>query len=242
MLTFLRKIRKSLIDSGSTKKYFIYAIGEIALVVIGILIALQINNWNEWKKDSIRETNILEDLVENLESNSNILERISQDGFKRDSISSETIIRTIENKLPYHDSLDYHFAYALNMRSEETVLSYVGYESMRNAGFDIVRNNTLKKEIIQLFELTYDRSQDRNNRVGQVFVEVQKIKHARFMRKSGFRFAPFDYDRLIEDKEYLSWLHSIKNNREWVNSTFKESLEETLRVTQLIKDELNESQ
>ena len=47
MLTFLRKIRKSLIESGIARKYLLYAIGEIALVVIGILIALQINNWNE---------------------------------------------------------------------------------------------------------------------------------------------------------------------------------------------------
>jgi len=54
MLTFLRKIRKSLIESlpsrqagGSTQKYLLYTMGEIALVVIGILIALQINNWNE---------------------------------------------------------------------------------------------------------------------------------------------------------------------------------------------------
>jgi hypothetical protein len=51
MLTFLRKIRWSLLESGSARKYIFYAIGEIALVVIGILIALQINNWNEWKKD-----------------------------------------------------------------------------------------------------------------------------------------------------------------------------------------------
>tara|TARA_Y100000385_G_C13099534_1_gene643585 strand:- start:2936 stop:3121 length:186 start_codon:yes stop_codon:yes gene_type:complete len=51
MLTLLRKIRKSLIDSGSSRKYLLYAIGEIALVVIGILIALQINNWNESRKD-----------------------------------------------------------------------------------------------------------------------------------------------------------------------------------------------
>ena len=51
MLTFLRKIRKSLIESGTTQKYLLYAIGEIALVVIGILIALQINNWNESKND-----------------------------------------------------------------------------------------------------------------------------------------------------------------------------------------------
>ena len=50
MLTFFRKIRKSLIDSSSARKYLLYAIGEIALVVIGILIALQINNWNEERK------------------------------------------------------------------------------------------------------------------------------------------------------------------------------------------------
>jgi bacteriorhodopsin len=53
MLTFFQKIIKSLIESSSTKKYVLYAIGEIALVVIGILIALQINNWNEAKKDTM---------------------------------------------------------------------------------------------------------------------------------------------------------------------------------------------
>ena len=47
----LRKIRKSLIDSGATQKYLLYALGEIALVVIGILLAIQINNW-KIKKDN----------------------------------------------------------------------------------------------------------------------------------------------------------------------------------------------
>ncbi len=50
MLTLLRKLRRSFIESGSARKYILYAVGEIALVVIGILIALQINNWNEGKK------------------------------------------------------------------------------------------------------------------------------------------------------------------------------------------------
>lgn len=50
MITFLRRMRRSFIGSGSTRKYILYAIGEIALVVIGILIALQINNWNEERK------------------------------------------------------------------------------------------------------------------------------------------------------------------------------------------------
>ena len=50
MIKFFRNIRKSLLNEGKTSKYLKYAIGEIVLVVIGILIALQINNWNEHRK------------------------------------------------------------------------------------------------------------------------------------------------------------------------------------------------
>lgn len=47
MITLFRRIRKKLIATGTISKYLLYAIGEILLVVIGILIALQVNNWNE---------------------------------------------------------------------------------------------------------------------------------------------------------------------------------------------------
>ena len=50
MLKFFRKIRQNLLMENKTGKYFKYAIGEIVLVVIGILIALQINTWNENRK------------------------------------------------------------------------------------------------------------------------------------------------------------------------------------------------
>ena len=67
MLTFLRKIRRSLVGSGSAGRYLLYAIGEIALVVIGILIALQINNWNEERK-TLRQ---IDDHLENLAADLN---------------------------------------------------------------------------------------------------------------------------------------------------------------------------
>jgi hypothetical protein len=51
MIPFFRRIRKTLADDNKPIKYFRYAIGEIVLVVIGILIALQINNANENRKD-----------------------------------------------------------------------------------------------------------------------------------------------------------------------------------------------
>lgn len=62
MVTLLRKIRMSLINSSNTRKYLLYAIGEIALVVIGILIGLRINNWNQEKEAHKFENELLTEL------------------------------------------------------------------------------------------------------------------------------------------------------------------------------------
>ncbi|MGB5271860.1 MAG: DUF6090 family protein, partial [Eudoraea sp.] len=76
MFKFFRKIRQNLLTenppngrAGKFGKYLLYAIGEIVLVVIGILFALQINNWNEFKKDRAVENKLLIELKENLNTN-----------------------------------------------------------------------------------------------------------------------------------------------------------------------------
>ena len=63
MSKFFRHIRKSLLMENKTSKYFKYAIGEILLVAIGILIALQINNWNEYQNLKKNEKEILKNVV-----------------------------------------------------------------------------------------------------------------------------------------------------------------------------------
>jgi len=66
MIKFFRKIRYDLMEKNKTGKYFKYAIGEIVLVVIGILIALSINNWNEDRKNRKLITAYKKNLIENL--------------------------------------------------------------------------------------------------------------------------------------------------------------------------------
>lgn len=68
MIKFFRKIRFNLMETGKTSKYFKYAIGEIVLVVIGILIALQINNWNQDRIDKKVEKETLISLEKDLDS------------------------------------------------------------------------------------------------------------------------------------------------------------------------------
>ena len=75
MIKFFRRIRQKLIASGSLTKYLLYAIGEIMLVVIGILIALQINNWNEKKKAEQRTLEYYSQLMDDLKSDQDFANR-----------------------------------------------------------------------------------------------------------------------------------------------------------------------
>ena len=75
MIKFFRKIRLKLLEQNKVSKYFKYAIGEILLVMIGILLALQVNNWNENRKERLQEIILLEQLLSDFNSN---LEQLDQ--------------------------------------------------------------------------------------------------------------------------------------------------------------------
>ena len=83
MIKFFRKIRQNLLSEGKTTEYFKYAIGEIVLVVIGILIALQINTWNENKKTNFKEHALIVSLKQELTTNLEELNRIIEINRKR---------------------------------------------------------------------------------------------------------------------------------------------------------------
>ena len=66
MLRFFRKIRQRLVTDNKFSKYLLYAVGEILLVVIGILIALQGDNWNQERQERDEESLLLSGLREDL--------------------------------------------------------------------------------------------------------------------------------------------------------------------------------
>ncbi|MEZ2414809.1 DUF6090 family protein [Muriicola sp. E247] len=76
MIKFFRRIRQRLLAENKVSRYLLYAIGEIILVVIGILIALQINNWNEEKNESKVELTYMQNMLEDLEDDLSIYETV----------------------------------------------------------------------------------------------------------------------------------------------------------------------
>ena len=78
MINFFRRIRKQLADDNKPLKYMRYAIGEIVLVVIGILIAISINNWNGHRLERLEEIDILISVKNDLENTIREFEYLNQ--------------------------------------------------------------------------------------------------------------------------------------------------------------------
>ena len=89
MLRFFRQIRQKLIKQENMRKYIWYALGEILLVMIGILLALQVNNWNEYRKERIQEEKSLHALLKEFEN--------SKTDFQRVIAQNDTIYQHIES-------------------------------------------------------------------------------------------------------------------------------------------------
>ncbi len=103
MINFFRTIRNRLLREGKTTRYLTYAIGEIILVVIGILIALQINNWNEHRKSMLVEDERLINLLEGLRTDSTSFSQSSQDIKQIDKIHEQLYAIGVKGAAP--DSL-----------------------------------------------------------------------------------------------------------------------------------------
>ncbi|MEE9363819.1 MAG: DUF6090 family protein [Cellulophaga sp.] len=152
MIKFFRKIRQNLLSEGKTGKYLKYAVGEIVLVVIGILIALQINNWNEYQKQLKTEKEILKELKIGLESDYNNI-TTSIDDHLEFIRSQEIIIDWIDRNYEYNDSLIPHFKHM-----HFTSLFFpkdAQFKSLNQFGLRNISNKALGDQLTDLYDFIY---------------------------------------------------------------------------------------
>jgi len=137
-------------ENNKTGKYFKYAIGEIILVVFGILIALQINNWNE---NQIRQNGInkaLSQILNDLKQDKKTLEYFNKKEMKHISYLKDISIgnNTSVGLDTILKSLDHYMYFS---RSNN------GYSSLKDSGeISIINNEKLKSSLTNYYELTYE--------------------------------------------------------------------------------------
>lgn len=239
MLTFFRRIRKGLVEGGSTSKYLLYAIGEILLVMIGILLALQVNNWNEKRKQRIKEKEVLQILINNLELN---IQTLKSDilGLDRLNRSAIIAINALDEKLPYVDSLGFHFHHARIPKSPLSI-SQSGYEQFKNIGYDIINDDMLKQEVINYFEFTFPKwwtNYLEVNYKNESFFDY----HVPLFHYKTLTIEPIDIDSLYTDQYFIGWIKAYRGGRITLIQMEQNLVEETQRVLLLIKDVLDVSE
>lgn len=151
MFHFLRKIRRSLINSGHMRKYTLYAIGEIALVVIGILIALSINNWNEANKIIVLESKYIARIKLDLIQDTIYFNRRLEESEKVIDDNYKLIHQMYEEQ---RDKKDYSELLSLtNWNSEHLTVQNSTFTELLSSGqLDIFSNHNLKMNIISLYK------------------------------------------------------------------------------------------
>ncbi len=150
-MKFFRKIRQNLLSEGKTGKYLKYAIGEIILVVIGILIALSINNWNENRKNSIEEKAILENLLENLNLSKKQSEQlISEENQLKQNLIQLLSVGANDNKLNAKTISDSTFKNAVwDLQSD--MPTFNAYNNLKSTNkLSLIKNKKINEKFTEL--------------------------------------------------------------------------------------------
>lgn len=215
MIKFFRKIRQKLLSENKFSKYFLYAIGEVILVVIGILIALQINNWNEQRKLKQQQKVILKALHTDFKTNKTLI----SGGIKKHKYHKDIGLTWINlmrkdtknvKKTPYLDSL-------LFWGPEYKVIDFID-ASLNNVinseKLDLVENTSLKQGLIE-YPLFINKYKDLEAVVRSIVIERIRPRNEQYvslaeMLNDSDSF-PSDYTSLLKDRK----LSNDYVNRHW---------------------------
>ena len=159
----LRSLMENNPGKGGKKRkrnFWLYSMGEFVLIFLGILIALQVDNWNQRRQDRKLEKILLSEMRSNLKA--------TQDDIEYDIRMQELFLNStrvaldfLQSDSPWHDSLGWHFTRIMAGTLFDNNNS--AYESLKSIGIDLVRNDSLRQQISLVYEVRYpkvDATQD----------------------------------------------------------------------------------
>jgi len=252
MIKFFRKIRQQLLTenqpagrAGKFGKYLIYGVGEVILIVIGILLALYLNNINSEQKSKIVEIELLNELKSNVSSSIKSFERTLES--EREYLGYNLLILDyLDNKKPFDDTLLTPFGAYFWTVSSNPISG--GYTYLKSKGIDLITNDSLRKNLSVLFENEFLIIKEENqiwaNNLQLSISYPYHVSHFRryFLKDSisgDIEVAkPFNYNALINDNKFKSINAEIISNRNWNINSLQDLIIKSEVVVKEIEDEL----
>ncbi len=241
MIKVFRKIRQNLLMKNRTGKYFKYAFGEIILVVIGILIALQINNWNEERKDDQAELKYLNQIKNSLRDNDLILkERIESD--KRILKFGERLSNHIKSKKDLNDTIKQIFV--ILQYDQMVSFNMAAFENLKNEGLSFITNDDIKFEIINIHdqELKYIQNIFANQFENYLSEVVNPFFSKNFewdLKEKKIVLEPNDYQNLLKNKEITNIISATNTYRNFAISNYSDTQKKIKELVIKLEKEIN---
>lgn len=236
MIKLFRNIRQNLLMENKTSKYFKYAIGEIALVMIGILLALQVNNWNESRKVKTFEKEILTLIDQNLERDYALLsiERLK-------TLEAQTYTDKLLEQVAlknYNDSLNRWMGKIICFERFKSQSS--AFEVLKSKGLDVVSDNELQLALISYYdESLFKLYESLNDVLGFFNIDWIPVVKTEF---SDFKWSeycePIDSKAFFEKPSSIVMFKLYKDNRSGQFRKMDSSLAEIQNIRRLIKRHL----
>ena len=235
MIKFFRKIRKSLLTKGRTVYYLKYAIGEIVLVMIGILLALQVNNWNETQKTNKWEKRFLADLRNELNYNFKQLTVVYDMQMIKGNACHKVLelIKTIQKE----DKAIIDSVYHISQKGNMTFFPTTGvYDSGMSGGkIENIENDSLKYAIMNLYNRYYNRLVYNGEFLDDVVGRVDWEKKI-YYNTSTKKIRSWES---IEEFNFSAQIRYLMSQNNVYTNIAKQNLEQTKNVINMISDELD---
>jgi hypothetical protein len=155
MFRFFRQLRQRLLEEQKLSKYLLYASGEILLVVIGILLALQINTWNEGRKNDEYQRELLNEIRLSLQKDINHNTNIALRWIDRFLAHGDTVLMLYGAPNSRMDTVNKHLS--LMLRSPDFAYNTGAYQTLKSNGLERITNKKLREEIITFYDFQLPR-------------------------------------------------------------------------------------
>lgn len=203
-----------MLQQNRISRYLLYALGEIILVVAGILIALQINTWNDQRKARIQEKQMLINIKEALQTD---LEKTIKENIAESEVrihTAQSLISARDRGIRIPDSIQKTFI-SLGMNREFRPV-VTPFRILESRGLDLISNEELKYAIIDLYTLEYGRLgtliENETFNLRDVYRPHLK-KHFNINPPShSLRFEPVDINKMLEDRDFMNAITILYSN------------------------------
>lgn len=215
MIPFFRKVRKKMADDNRPLKYMRYAIGEILLVVIGILIALSINNWNIELKEREIEISYLERFLVDLKKDTASINQKIQLADKLNADYLSYIRKMYTEQKTSKDFTNLLSTVDINAGNDNLLLTDIAYVELVNSGkLDLLSDNLLKSEIVVYYKeyknVSLKESQlDQTNRESMIILR-QATPMIKYLLRPYKLFPDDEYMYNDEDWQFINKPASIE--------------------------------